>query len=208
MRVYEDNAESDTDRLVERAAQGDAVARDDLLNLHRDRLKRMVAVRLDPRMAGRIDPSDVVQETLAAAEQRLDRYLAEQPVAWYPWLRSLAWNQLIDIHRRHVRAQRRSVAREEPWEKAMSDASATRLAECLPGKTLSPSRQILQQEIQKRVRSLLAELPCRDREIIVMRHLEGMSVREIASILEIPEGTVKSRHFRILESLRRVLSED
>ena len=168
----------------------------------------MVAVRIDPRLASRVDPSDVVQETLAVADKRLDQYLAEQPIAYYPWLRSLAWNQLVDMHRRHIHAQRRSVQREQPWELAMSDASAILLAERLPSPTTTPSRHMLQKEIERRVKQLLAEMsPC-DREIIVMRHLEGMSVREVAAVLELPEGTVKSRHFRALKSLRRVLIEE
>ena len=198
----------DTDALVRRAAAGDGEARDQLLLRHRDRLRQMVAVRIDPRLARRVDPSDVVQETLAVADKRLDKYLAEQPIAYYPWLRSLAWNQLIDMHRRHVHAQRRSVEREQPWELAMSDASAMLLAERLPGPTSTPSQHLLRAEIQRRVKQLLAEMSPADREIIVMRHLEGMSVREVAAVLELPEGTVKSRHFRALESLRRVLIED
>src|SRR5438093_9616573 len=105
-------APADTEQLLERAAGGDAVARDQLLQRHRDRLKRMVAVRADPRLAARVDPSDVVQETLAEAAARLDAYLRTRPLPFYPWLRQIAQQRLIDLHRRHVQAGRRSVMRE------------------------------------------------------------------------------------------------
>src|SRR3954454_9926595 len=104
---------ADTEHLLNQAAHGDATARDRLLDRHRDRLKRMVAVRADPRLAARVDPSDVVQETLTEAAGKLDRSLAARPLPFYPWLRQLALERLATLHRRHVRAGRRSVAREE-----------------------------------------------------------------------------------------------
>src|SRR5262245_8049497 len=103
----------DTEQLLAQASHGDAAARSQLLQRHRGRLKRMVAVRADPRLAARVDPSDVVQETLAEANARLDAYLRDRPLPFYPWLRQLAQQRLIDLHRRHVRARRRSVTREE-----------------------------------------------------------------------------------------------
>src|SRR5947199_1017053 len=98
----------DTDELLRTASLGDEAARDQLLARHRDRLRRMVAVRLDRRLAARVDPSDVVQEALADAARRLDDYLRERPMAYYPWLRRLAADRLDKAHRRHT-AGRRSV---------------------------------------------------------------------------------------------------
>src|SRR5262245_39565819 len=105
--------EPDTDELLRRSAAGDRAARGALLQRHRGRLRRMVAVRLDARLGARLDPSDVVQETLAEADRRLDDYLRERSLPFYPWLRRLAGEKLADQHRRHVRAARRSVTREE-----------------------------------------------------------------------------------------------
>src|ERR1700747_3055407 len=102
----------DTEQLLERVVTGDAAARDELLQRHRSQLRRMVAVRVDPRLAARVDPSDVVQESLAEAPATLDRYLRERPLPFYPWLRQFAERRLIDLHRRHVKARRRSVTRE------------------------------------------------------------------------------------------------
>src|SRR5215813_3591680 len=106
--------EQDTELLLAAAAGGDAVARDRLLDRHRGRLRRLISVRLDPRLAARVDASDVVQETLADAAAHLTEYLGERPLAFYPWLRQLTWDRLIGTHRKRVRAGRRSVTREEP----------------------------------------------------------------------------------------------
>src|SRR4051794_34158326 len=104
----------DTETLLAEAAAGGADARDRLLRRHRDHLARMVACRLDRRLAARVDPSDVVQEVLVEADGKLDQYLRERPLPFYPWLRELAWERIAGLHRRHVRARKRSVLREEP----------------------------------------------------------------------------------------------
>ena len=104
----------DTDHLLAAASRGDRTARGPLLERHRRRLRRMVDVRLDRRLAARVDPSDVVQEALADAARRLDKYLRDRPIPFYPWLRRLAWDRLADAYRRHLRAGQRSVVREEP----------------------------------------------------------------------------------------------
>src|SRR4029077_7694672 len=90
----------DTEELVRRAAQGESEARQDLLTLRRRRLRQMVAVRMDRRLASRVDPSDVVQETLAEAAQNLSDYLRKQPLPFYHWLRRIAWGHLVHPHRR------------------------------------------------------------------------------------------------------------
>src|SRR6478736_5774661 len=116
----------DTEELLRQAAGGDGPARQQLLARHRDRLRRMVAVRLDRNLAARVDPSDVVQETLADAARRLDDYLRERPMPYYPWLRRLAADRIDKAHRRHT-ARRRSVQREEP--PPLPNQSAQQLAE-------------------------------------------------------------------------------
>src|SRR5215469_8447217 len=103
----------DTDELLRRVASGDADALSQLLSKHRQRLRHMIEVRLDRRLRPRIDPSDIVQDALAEAAQKLSDYAQRRPLPFYPWLRRLAWERLLQVHRRHVRAQRRSVRREE-----------------------------------------------------------------------------------------------
>jgi RNA polymerase sigma-70 factor (ECF subfamily) len=200
--------EPDTDYLIVRAAQGDAGARQQLLPRHRERLRKMVAYHMDRRLAARVDPSDVVQEALAEAAQRLDDYLRDRPLPFYPWLRQLAWDHLIEEYRRHVGAAKRTVRREEPGVLDLPEESAVELASRLLDLGSSPSTHLLRGELRRRVREALGRLPARDREILELRHLEQLSTRDTAAVLGINEGTVKTRHLRALQRLRRLLGED
>jgi RNA polymerase sigma-70 factor (ECF subfamily) len=198
---------ADTEHLLERAAAGDGTAREQLLQRHRRRLGRMVAVRFDPRLAARVDPSDVVQETLAEAAANLDRYLRERPLPFYPWLRQLAQRRLIELHRRHVQARRRSVTREVGLP-ALPDHSAQALADRLFARTSSPSAGLRRQERRDRVRAALAALPEPDREVLVLRILEALPTRETAAVLGISEVAVRSRQVRALDRLKGLLGPD
>jgi RNA polymerase sigma-70 factor (ECF subfamily) len=198
---------ADTEHLLERAAAGDDAARDRLLQRFRRRLRRMVAVRFDLRLAARVDPSDVVQETLAEAAAQLDRYLQERPLPFYPWLRQLAQRRLIELHRRHVLAQRRTVIREQELG-GLPDRSAVALAERLFGRLSSPSAHLHRQERRDRVRAALAALPDKDREVLVLRILEGLPTRETAAVLGMSEVAVRSRQVRALERLKALLGPD
>jgi RNA polymerase sigma-70 factor (ECF subfamily) len=193
----------DTDLLLAAAAGGDAAARDKLLDRHRGRLRRLVSVRLDRRLAARVDPSDVVQETLADAAARLDCYLNERPLPFYPWLRQLAWDRLVDAHRRHVRAGRRSVTREEP--PALPDESVLELADRLWEVSSGPSGRLRREERRAMVGRALDQLRDRDREVLVLRYLEQLSTAEAAAVLGLNEGAVKLRLLRALQRLRELL---
>jgi RNA polymerase sigma-70 factor (ECF subfamily) len=201
-------APPDTQELLERSVRGDAVAREELLVRHRARLRRMVAVRLDRRLGARVDPSDVVQEALADAAAHLDDYLRDRPLPFYPWLRQFAWERLVKAHRRHIHAQRRSIVREEQPEMPLSNESVRRLAHQLLARGTSPSRRLIRQEQREQVRAALAELATRDREVLVMRHLEQMETPEIAAALGVSEGAVRNRQFRALLRLRALLEGD
>jgi len=196
------------EELIERAARGDDAAGHQLLVQHRDRLKRMVAVHLDRRLAARVDPSDIVQEALLDAHRDLSDYLRRRPLPVYPWLRQLAWERLLKWHRAHITVQKRSVGREEPWELALPEESAVNLAQRLIAAGTSPSRRLIRDELRQRVRAALEATSPRDREILVMRYLEEMSAAEIAASLGITERAAKARHTRALERLRGLLGED
>lgn len=192
----------DTEALLALAAAGDAEARGGLLDRHRERLARMVACRLDRRLAARVDPSDVVQEVLFEADRKLDRYLSDRPLPFFPWLRQLAWEHLATLHRRHVRARKRSVLREG---EALPEESAALLADRLVTSATSPTQAVLRDELRQRVRLALAALPERDREVLVLRHLEQLSVAETAQVLGLSQGAVKVRHLRALERIRAIM---
>src|SRR5262245_59310324 len=172
--------EPDTEQLIDRARGGDREARQQLLMRHRKRLRQMVALRMDRRLAARVDPSDVVQEALADADRELSDYLRNRPLPFYPWLRQLAWDRLIELHRRHLYAQKRSVRREDPDFLALPDESAVQLARRLLAPGSSPSKRLLRDELRGRVQAALAQLSPRDREVLVLRHLEQLSTLETA----------------------------
>jgi RNA polymerase sigma-70 factor (ECF subfamily) len=198
----------DTDLLLRQAAQGDEAARDRLLERFRPRLRRLIALRLDRRLAARLDPSDVVQETLAEAAEKLAGYLRERPLPFYPWLRGLALDRLVELYRWHVRSRKRSVRREERALPPLPDDSALELVQRLVNRGSAPSDRLRRSEAKALVRAALDKLPERDRELLVLRHLEQLSIREIAAVLGISEGAVKTRHVRALEHLRDLLGED
>jgi RNA polymerase sigma-70 factor (ECF subfamily) len=197
----------DADELLMRAGRGEGAARHQLLAMHRDRLRRMVAVRMARRLAARLDPSDVVQEALADAGQRLDEYLRDRPMAFYPWLRHFAWERLVDMHRRHIQGQGRSVTREQARDAGLPDASSAALVDRLVGSGTSPSQRLIRAELRERVQAALARLGPRDREVLVLRHLEGLSTAEVAAVLDLSPGAVMTRHTRALVRLRALLED-
>jgi RNA polymerase sigma-70 factor (ECF subfamily) len=163
---------------------------------------------MDRRLAARVDPSDVVQEALLDAARGLDDYLRQRPVPFYPWLRQLAWERLIELHRRHLHSQKRSVRREQPLAAHLSDESALQLAEHVLARQSSPSQRAIRSELRTRIRAALDQLGERDREVLMLRHLEQLPTRETAAVLGITEGAVKTRHLRALERLRVLLESE
>ena len=202
------NSKPDTDGLLERSVLGDKAAAGELFQRHSPRLKRMIALRMDCRMSARIDPSDVLQETLAEAARQLAEYHRHRPLPFYPWLRQIAWQRLTMLYRQHIQSQRRSVEREEPQSPPLPDQSAWSLAKRLIAREGQPSTMARQKEESAQVREALARLAERDREILVLRHLEQLGTAEIAAVLAISEGAVYTRHLRALERLRRLLEAE
>jgi RNA polymerase sigma-70 factor (ECF subfamily) len=201
------SANLDTDQLLEQASQGDDQARQQLLARHRGRLRRLIEVHFDRRLLARVDPSDVVQEALVEAVCQLSDYLEKRPLPFYPWLRQLALDRLAVVRRQHLLAQRRSIAREEVAAHLLSEESALELAARLLARGSSPSDRLQQQELRNQLRAALDRLPERDREVLVLRHLEQLPVDEIAAILGITTGAVYTRHLRALERLRTLLGD-
>jgi RNA polymerase sigma-70 factor (ECF subfamily) len=197
--------DTDNANLLARAATGDKSAEKQLLTRHRDRLRRMVTVHLDRRLAPRLDPSDVVQEAMAEASQKLPDYLREPPVAFYPWLRQIAWQRLVHLQQRHVHAQKRSVLREQPWNLDLPDESVADLADRLVTSGSSPSRHMIRKELYSRVRSVLESMPASDRQVLTLRYLEQLSAEESAQVIGINLDAFMKRHFRAIRRIRRLL---
>jgi RNA polymerase sigma-70 factor (ECF subfamily) len=149
----------------------------------------------------------VLQNALAKAVEEMSDYLDRRPLPFYPWLRQIAWQRIVDIHRRHLRARKRSVLREA--DLMFSEESAFELADrFLKRGSTSPSAGMRRRDLCDRVRHALAQLSEKNREVLMLRYLEQMSPGEIAAILGLSEGAVSMRHARALQQLRKILGED
>jgi RNA polymerase sigma-70 factor, ECF subfamily len=197
----------ESESLTRRAADGDSRARAELLERYRKRLRQMIAIRLDKRVAARVDPSDIVQDAMKDAYERLPEYFAAPRLSFYPWLRRIAADRLADAYRTHVMAGRRSILKEHPWAPNLNDESVAELAQSIVASSVGPGQRALETEMQARVKLALLELRPHDREILVLRYLEQLGVAEIADVLEISETAVTSRHLRALQRLRRLLGD-
>ncbi|MGI6418406.1 MAG: sigma-70 family RNA polymerase sigma factor [Thermoguttaceae bacterium] len=192
-----------TEELLSRAASGDGLAMGDLLARYRDRLRRMVALRMDSRLAARVDASDIVLDALAAAASQMSGYLRDRSIPFYLWLRRIAWHRLVDVYRRHVGRQCRSVLREEPL--GLNDDSAMQLSDQLLASKADPVRRLIRDELRARVKAMLVQLSEQDQEILVLHHLEQLSMSECAVIMNVSMAAAKKRYVRAIARLRDLL---
>jgi RNA polymerase sigma-70 factor (ECF subfamily) len=193
--------------MVDRATAGDPAAWQDLVRAYQERLRRMVALRLDPRLRGRVDPSDIVQETFLDATGLLADYQRNPPLPFYLWLRQLAGTRLAKAHRHHLGTLCRDVRREvvirnEPT----SGVSSAALADHLAGREGRPSEAAVQAELRARLEELLDRLEPLDREVLALRHFEQLSNAEAAHVLGLTEAAASKRYVRALERLRERLA--
>jgi RNA polymerase sigma-70 factor (ECF subfamily) len=165
----------------------------------------MVTARLDDRLTARVDPSDVVQDTLVLASRHLTDYLSDPALPFYPWLRQIAWNRLDALRRQHIGASKRSIEQERPW--GISGSSTAQLADHLASRESGPLRRVMREEMRSRVRAALAKLADPDREILVLRHVEQLSYADSAAVLGISETAARQRHVRALRRMRGLLDE-
>jgi RNA polymerase sigma-70 factor (ECF subfamily) len=194
--------------LLERARQGDVGAQEQLLGQHREALRRMIALRLDPAIAARVDASDVVQDVLFEASRRLEEYLKQPPLPFPIWLRHLARDHIIDAYRRHRLAQRRGVDREQPLvPAALVGHSSAELLGQLHDPERTPASAVVQQEQEHQLHQAITRLDENDREIILMRHFEQMSNLEVATALNLTQPAASMRYLRALRHLRELLEE-
>lgn len=198
-----------TETLLLAAGDGDGDAVGQLLARHRPALRRMIDMRMDPKLRQRLDASDVVQDVLIEANRRLSDYLADPKMPFHLWLRHIAKDRIIDAHRRHRGAARRSLDREQPMiSPGGLDQSTMDLAAQLRDPELTPAARATWEELQRRFRAALDELPEADREVVLMRHFEQLTNSEVAAALELSEPAASMRYLRAMRKLRSVLGED
>lgn len=200
--VQPDSLETRT--LLDLARAGDRQAVDQLLARHRAALKQFIELRLDSRIRGRVDPSDVVQETQLEAFRRLDDFLQRRPMPFHLWLRKTAYERLLKVRRHHRATGRRSVEREVAWP----DRSSLLIARQFLGQGPAPGQRLAEEEIARRVREALARLSEADHEILLMRQVEELSYQEAACLLDIEPAAARQRYGRALLRLRQILYDD
>jgi len=193
--------------VLRAAARGDAADMGQILEGFRPRLERMVAVRLDPRLRGRIEPGDVVQEAYVEVVERLPEYLVEPVMSFFVWVRFLSGQKLLQLHRRHLGAAGRDVRREVelPRRHGGPSASSVAIASAILDRGGTPSHAAMRNEQEEALRHTLDEMPEQDREVLALRHFEHLSNAEIAEIFEVSEPAASQRYFRALARLKRGL---
>lgn len=192
----------DTCHLLERAGRGEPSAVDSLLARHRESLRVFVDLHLDRGVRSRVDPSDVVQEAQADVARRLPEFLARRPVPFHLWARQLAYQRVLNARRDH-RAIRRDVGREVV---APAHSSVT-LARSLISPGPTPSEAAQAGELAERAAAAIETLPDADKEVLLLRHTEGLPFDEIAILLDIEPTAARKRFGRALRRLERSLAE-
>ncbi len=198
---------SETQQLLAAARGGDEDARNQLFERHREALRRMIGLRMDRLLQRRLDASDIVQDVLIEANRRLADYLETSGMPFQLWLRYLARDRLIDAHRRH-HAARRNVERDQPLEQAArDDRSAFDLAALVRDRDLTPAAAATHHELEMRFQAAIETLDDADREVVLMRHFEQLSNRDVAQALDISESAAGMRYLRAMRRLRAMLQE-
>jgi RNA polymerase sigma-70 factor (ECF subfamily) len=194
------------DEVLIRAGQGDSQALGEAFGRHRERLRRMVQLRMDRRLQGRLDPSDVLQEAYLEFSRSLADYLRNPDVPFFVWLRFITGRKLQALHRKHLGTKIREAGREISLNQAaLPQASSLTLAAQLLGRFTSPSEAAGRAELQLRVQEALNSLEPLDRELLALRHFEQLTNSEAAQILEIGEAAASSRFIRALKRLKKIL---
>ncbi len=192
--------------LIRRAAAGEEAALRELFSRHRDRLKRMVHLRLSRRLAGRVDDSDVLQEAHLEAARRLDEYLREPKLPFFLWLRHLTALKLAEVHRRHLGTQLRDADREVTLHRGgLPLADSVSLAAQLLGTLTTPSQAAIKAETRLLVQEALNGMDPIDREVLALKHFEQLSIAEIAEVLGLSKAGAGSRYLRAIKRLREIL---
>jgi RNA polymerase sigma-70 factor (ECF subfamily) len=199
----------DSGALVERVRGGDRNALGELFEQYRSRLLRLVRIRMDRRVAGRIDPADVLQEAYLEATSRIDEYFREPKTSLFLWLRFLTVQQLIRHHRRHLGVQARGAGRELSLHHAtLPGATSADLAAQLLGKYTTPSQAAIRAELKMRLEDALNAMEPIDREVLAMRHFEQLTNVEVAEVLSIKESAASNRYVRAVKRLKEILDQN
>jgi RNA polymerase sigma-70 factor (ECF subfamily) len=198
------DARSD-EELLAAASNGDEDALAVLVERSRERLERMVRLRMDRRLQGRVDPADVVQEAYLAVRGKFSAYSAAPQMPFFLWLRLEVGQKLVDVHRFHLGAKIHDAGQEVSLHQgALPQVTSLALAEHLLGRLTSANRAAMRAEQKLRVQEALNSMDPNDREVLVLRHFEELSNAETAQVLGIKPTAAINRYVRALRRLKDV----
>jgi RNA polymerase sigma-70 factor (ECF subfamily) len=201
-----DENEREDDDLLVRLEGGDARALIDLFTRHRERLRRMIRLRLDRRLRRRIDSSDVLQDAYLEVARRAPEYLAQPAMPPFLWLRFLTGQTLQALHRHHLKVHMRDAGHEVSLRRrATPQANSATLAEMLLGRLTSPTRAARRAEMQLKLQEVLNAMEPLDREVLALRHFEELSNGEVAHVLGLSKTAASNRYMRALARLKEML---
>ncbi len=196
------------DELVARLQGGDEQALAELFSMHRERLRRMVDFRMDRRLRGRVDASDILQEAYIDASQRVHHYTKKPEMSFFVWLRQITTQRLIDVHRRHLDAQKRDARQEVSIHRGeLAATTSASIAAELMGQFVSPSQLAMRAELLDQLEDALESMDPIDREVLALRHFEELTNNEVAQVLDITKSAASNRYVRALGRLKSVLEE-
>lgn len=200
----------DTSQLTERLQQagwGNQQQLGELLAGCRGRLRQMVELRLDRRLQGRVDPSDVIQEAFLEASSRLEEYLRNPSMPFFFWLRFITRQKLMVFHRRHLGTRARDANREVSlYRGGLPQATSAALVNRLLGRHSTPSQAAQRRERKIRLEEALNSMEPIDREVLLLRHFEELTNSETAVALGINATAANNRYVRALKRLRKILT--
>ena len=197
------------DQLVERLKKGDQEVLADLFALYRQRLWRMVQIRMDRRLFGRVDADDILQEAYLDAARRVHHYIADDhSLSPFVWLRLIVSQTLVDVHRRHLGAQKRDARLEISIHRGQDPpASSVSLADYLMGHLTSPSQAAMRSEAAAQLEQVVDGMDPIDREVLVLRHFEELTNSEVAEVLGLQQKAASIRYVRALKRLKEALAD-
>lgn len=198
--------EEEIEELIDQARTGNMDALASLFENYRPRLTRMVQVRMDGRLKGRIDPQDVLQEAYIDLAQKLQDYSKRESLSFYVWLRLVTGERLLNIHRRHLKTEKRDVRQELRLDATGApDVMSKTIAAKLAGEFSSVCQEIIQGELQEKLLTALGKMESTDREVVVLRHFEGLTNKEVAETLSLGKTAASNRYVRAIGRLRDTL---
>jgi RNA polymerase sigma-70 factor (ECF subfamily) len=186
-------------------AEGGQTALASLFSTHQTRLERIVSFRLDPRIRGRIDAADVLQEAFLKVAERLPAFLESSDVSFFVWLRQQTLQTLVDIHRRQFR-QKCDVGREIRFASTGTcDGTSVSIAQFLIDQLTSPSQVVVNAEEMQWLQEALNSMNELDREVLALRHFEQLGNNQVAEILGLTPTAASNRYLRAAARLSDIL---